>query len=417
MRLAACALAITFAALLSAQNVDVPRLQLEDIVAEAVRSSPEILAAQKKYEAFRQRPAQDRALPDPTVSFGWNANGNPLPGAGLGTDPTSNIGGMISQEVPYPGKLRLRGQIASKEADAEAQQFRAVELNVISRLKQAYYRLQHAYAMHAVLERNAETIRTLLRVTEARYSIGKAAQADVFRGQTQLTMIEARIIQIDRERHSREAEINSILNRRETELLAPPNEPHMMPLAFTYEELMAKTGVAPPALVRDQRMIERAQTALSLAKKDSYPDFAVNGGYYYMGSMPAMYMVRADMKLPIRFGKLHAEVSEKSQQLAEAKHSYEATARSLEYRIKDEYLAAETAHKLAELYEKTAIPQARLAVDSSLVSYQTGAIDFTAVLSNAIAAFDYEMNYHEQMQEFHLALARLEELTGVELTQ
>ncbi len=87
----------------------------------------------------------------------------------------------------------------------------------------------------------------------------------------------------------------------------------------------------------------------------------------------------------------------------------------MQYRIRDEYLGVETAQKLVELYSKVVMPQARLAVESSLASYQTGGTDFLPVFINELAAIDYEMNYHEQMREFHLALARLEEMTGVEL--
>ena len=61
------------------------------------------------------------------------------------------------------------------------------------------------------------------------------------------------------------------------------------------------------------------------------------------------------------------------------------------------------------------MPQARLTVESSLASYQTGGTDFLSVFTNELAVIDYEMNYHEQMREFHLAMARLEEMTGVEL--
>ncbi len=51
---------------------------------------------------WEQRPSQAGSLPDPTLSMGWNSNGNPLPGAGLGTDPTSNLGLSITQEI-QPG--------------------------------------------------------------------------------------------------------------------------------------------------------------------------------------------------------------------------------------------------------------------------------------------------------------------------
>src|ERR1700746_1586076 len=82
---------------------------LPSLVDEALRSNREILAAQKKYEAARQRPAQESSLPDPTVGLGYTSNGGPYPGAGLGRDVTSNIGVMVSQEFPFPGKRKLRG--------------------------------------------------------------------------------------------------------------------------------------------------------------------------------------------------------------------------------------------------------------------------------------------------------------------
>lgn len=414
MRSAAIWPALALAAGAFAQPAS-PRLKPDDLVAEALKHNPEILAAQKKYEAARQRPAQERALPDPMFSVGWNSSGNPLPGAGLGKEPVANVGAMASQELPYPGKLRLKANVAAREADAEAQAFRATQLAVIARAKLAYYRLQHAYAMTAVLERNCEALRNLLRATEARYSVGKAAQADVFRAQTQITLVETRLLQFDRDRRARESEINSLLNRPQRTYVAQPEDPHEGTLNFTLDQLLERARIAAPLLARDQKIIERAETALNLARKDYYPDFVVNGGYYNMGGMPSMYMFRADVKVPLHLGRIRAAVAERSQQVAESRHAYEAGARSLEYRLREDYLVAETAKKMMALYSRTVLPQAQLTVDSSLASYSTGASDFMSVLANQVAAFEYEMSYHEQMEEFHLALVRLEEISGVEL--
>jgi outer membrane protein TolC len=416
MRFAALCLALPAAAVAIAQTAE-KRLDIHELIAEATLRNPEILAAQKKYEAAAQRPAQERSLPDPMLSFGWNSNGNPLPGAGLGTWPTANIGVMASQELPYPGKLRLRGEIAGKEVQAEAEQYRATALGVISRLEQAYHRLHHAYVMQEILTRNKESLRSLLRATEARYSVGRTPQTDVFKVQTQLTLVETRLAQIERDKRARAAEINSLLNRRYDAGLARPAEMEMNAPAFTLDELLLKARDAAPTLGREQRMIERAGSALNLARKDRYPDFTINGGYFNMGSMPPMYMFRADMRLPVHGAKTRAEITERTYEVAEAQRSYEASARALEYRIRDDYAAAETALKLATLYSQTVLPQARLTVESSLAAYEAGQIDLAAVLSNQVAAFDYEMSYHEQMQEYHLALARLEEDTGVELNK
>src|SRR5476649_1793265 len=118
-----------------------PRVPLAEYVAEALARNPELVAAQKHHDAARQRPVQERSLPDPMISAGYNASGNPLPGAGLGTEPTANIGVMVTQDLPYPGKRSLRASIASRDADAVFQEIEAARLSVGARVKQAYYRL------------------------------------------------------------------------------------------------------------------------------------------------------------------------------------------------------------------------------------------------------------------------------------
>jgi outer membrane protein, heavy metal efflux system len=391
-------------------------VKLDDLVEEALRRNPEILAAQKKYEAARQRPAQERSLPDPMFSAGWNSSGNPLPFAGVGSEPVANVGVMASQELPGPGKLRLRGLVAAKEADAEAQQFRAVQLNVVARVKFAYFRLHHAWIMTDIYQRNLEMLRSLLRITEARYSVAKAPQADVFKAQTQMTVMETRLIQVQRDIKARSAELDSLTGRPGGGIYGLPEDPREAH-DFTLEQLLARAREEAPVLARDQKMIERAGTALNLARKNNLPDVTINGGYYYMGSMPPMYMIRADVKVPLRFGKTRAEVAERSYEVSEARHAYTSTAQSLEYRIRDDYATIESAQKLMDLYSKVVIPQAKLAIESSLAAYQTGTTDFLSVLMNQLAVFEYEMAYHEQMQEHHMALARLEEMTGVQLIQ
>lgn len=391
-------------------------LKLDDLLTQAIDRNPEILAAQKKVEAARQRPSQAGSLPDPTFSPTWNSNGNPLPGAGLGRDETSSIGFSITQEIPYPGKQRLRANVARKDAEVEFTQFEAVQLNVLARVKQAFFRLQHYYAARDLLENQRKTLQSLLSVTEIRYSSGHAAQQDVFKAQLQISLIAAKLALLDRERHLREAELNSLLNYPSNAPLPKPAEPHMSPIDETLPDLQTAARERSPFRMRDQKMAERAQVALNLARKDFYPDYAITGGYYNMGTLPAFYSFRADIKIPLYFrSKQRAAVTEQAANVAQALSTYQATGLSLDFRIADDYSIAETSQHLLSLYLDTILPQAKLAAESSVASYQTGGLDFLSVLNNQNAVLDYEMDYHEQMLNYHLALSRLEETTGVEL--
>jgi outer membrane protein, heavy metal efflux system len=404
-------------ALSSTAQIPDARVSLRELMSEALRNNPEVVAAQKRYEAARQRPTQESSLPDPTISFGYTSVGNPLPGAGLGTQVLSNIGLMVSQEVPYPGKLKLRGEMASKEAEAAFQEYEGVQLGVISALKQAYYRLQYTYAATGLLTRNRELLNQLLKVTEARYSVGKAAQQDVFKAQTEISIVETRLVKLEQERLSREAEIDSVLNRIPGTPIRRPEDVKPAELTVMLEDLYAAAQQNSPILRRDQNMIERSQLAVDSARKQYYPDVTLSGGYFNQGSMPPMYQFQAGVKVPLYFWrKQRAGVNEQVSTLAEARRTYEATDQSVHYRIKEDYTMAQASAKLMKLYMQTVVPQGNLALESSLSTYETGSVDFLSVLTNFTTVLDYEMNYYDEALNYELALSHLEEMTGQRLT-
>ncbi|MGC4055747.1 MAG: TolC family protein [Paludibaculum sp.] len=390
-----------------------PPGSLKALLAEALNNNPEILASQKRYEAARQRPSQVSSLPDPMFSPGFASNGRPWPGAGLGKEPTSNIGFMVSQEVPWPGKRKLQGDMAVKEYEAEFQNYTQAQLSVVSRIKQAYYRRAYAFEVVEVLDRNIELLQRLLKITEARYAVGKAAQQDIFKAQTQISILATKRIQLEREKRAREAEIVSLLNRAPGSSLGKPDALQPQEMKVGLEELYEAAKQNSPMLLKDEKMIQRAELAVNMARKEYYPDYTIKAGYFNMGSMPPMYQLSADFKIPLYFfRKQRPAVTEQSQTLAASRRDYEASNQLLHFRIKDDQLMAETSNQLIKLYSQTVIPQSSLALESSLSSYETGSVDFLTVLMNYVTVVEYEMNYYEELQNYYLAVSRLEEMTG-----
>ena len=389
---------------------------LSQLVDEALRNNREILAAQKKYEAARQRPTEASSLPDPTVSLGYTSNGGPWPVAGIGTAATSNAGIAVSQELPFPGKLKLRGEIAAKEADAEFEQYRAVRLSVVSRLKQAYHELHHSNVSIVFVHRYQEVLQNILRISEARYSVGRAAQQDIFKTQTQFSIFQTELLRYQQEQAAREIEINALLNRPRGAPIEVPMEMAPGEIPATLDEMLARARTRSPMIGREQKMVERNELAANLARKDYYPDYTVSGGYFNQGGMPPMWQFRVDFKLPAYFWrKQRAAVNQQEFAATEARHDYEAADVSVQSLIREQYSIAETARKLANLYEKSVIPEAQLALESSQASYETGTLDFLSLFSNFMNVVDNELMYHEEVMQFHVALARLEEMTGTEV--
>jgi outer membrane protein TolC len=323
---------------------------------------------------------------------------------------------MVSQGIPYPGKRRLRGDIAAKEADAEFQQYLATQLAVRSRITQAFHRLHHAYAVLGILSAGKDLLSQVIRVSEARYSTGKAAQQDVLKVQTQLSILEARIAEQQQARNTNEAEINSLLNRQPGTALGVPEESDAVPISLTVEEILSKAAEVSPELRRAQEMIQRNELAVNLARKDFHPDYTVSAGYFYMGGMPAMYQFQVDIPIHLHTGqKQRPALEEQVHRLSESRQDYEAAEQDLQFRVREAYFAAQTAYRLMNLYADTILPQSSLTIESSLPSYETGATDFLSVLTNVMTKIDSEERYHEQTMMYELARARLEELTAVAL--
>ncbi len=391
-------------------------LSLDELLTEALNSNQEILAAQKRYEAARQRPNQESSLRDPMFSPGYASNGAPWPGARLGIEPTSNIGFMISQEIPGPGKRRLRGEIAAKDADAEFQQYEAVRLSVISRVKQAFHRLHHTSTALDLLSRGKDLLTRFLRISELRYSTGKAMQADIFRAQTQLSLLQTKILRMQQDQRSAQAELNSLLNRRPGSPLGIASRGPVQPLTATVEEILEIALARSPAIRRDEQMIQKNELSVNLARKQLRPDYTIAAGYFNMGRMPYMFQFRVDIPLPIYSGRKQIPaISEQAFRLSESRRNFEAARQDLQFRIRDAYAQQETSFQLLTLYQDTILPQAQLTADSSLASYQTGGADFLSVLTNLSSTIDYEERYHEEMLSYWVAVIKLEELSGSQL--
>lgn len=392
-----------------------PTLELNDVLDVVLASHPEIALAEARYRAARERPAQEHALPDPMISAGYASAGAPYPGAGLGEMPTARLGVMVSQALPYPGKRDRRAEVARREADAGAQQVDAARLALVARSKQAYFRLAAVHQLDDVLQANGELLATLVQVSESRYSVGQAAQQDVLRAQTQVSLIALQRERLALERRTREGELNALMNRAPDAPVDRPSDLAPLALDLSLSDLVARASASSPALRRDQLLASRSAAAIEVAQRDFKPDFAVSGGYSYMGGLPDMFEFRFDVVVPLQRARRRAAVAERELTLDADRRAAEATRLALQDRVQADYHAVTTAGRLATLYRDGVLPQARLALESSLASYRTGSVEFLSVLANVGSVLEYESSYVEQLAEQYVAASRLEEVTTATL--
>jgi outer membrane protein TolC len=379
--------------------------------------NPEIQAARHAVEAKRARIPQAGAWPDPTLSLSYAGNALP-PFTVMRADPSSVRQLMAEQTIPYPGKTHLRTEIAAREADAETLAYEAVGRRVAGEAKQAYFDLAYVDQGLAIFERRQELLERIEQVTEIRYSVGKAAQQDILRAQLEISRLAARRTLLDQQRRTLEAQINSLRNVSIDSLLGETTEVRPSAFAYTQDELQAAAQANYPVLKQRRTVVDQNRLSIDLARKDVRPDFTVGYSYMQRDGLPDMYGITLSTSLPLfRHRKQDMAIAEAAANLESARQMEASELTLLRYQVKQDFLEVQASEQLLKLYSQGILKQSSLTFESSISSYETGGVDFLNVLSNFLAVIDSELDQHEQVRNHEKALARLEEVTGLNLLQ
>ncbi len=391
-------------------------VRLDDLVREAVAKNPAIQSAQRKVEALRHRIPQAKSLADPKLTIGWM--GDPAPFDVQEGDPSSYRGVSAMQELPFPGKLKLRGQIADREAEAAWWGYESTRRRVVAEVKTAFYEYFFYEKAIAITQKNRDLLQKLTKIAEARYQVGKGIQQDVLRAQVELSTLLHRLTVVEQQNRTARARLNTLLLRDPEAPLGPPAAPGKAELGQSLDALYQLARANDTELQRDQRLIERDQYAVNLVRKDYYPDFSVGYMYQQRPWMPDMHGFAVTVNIPVFYKTKQREaVRERTEDLAATRLSQRDRETTLFFEVKQQYLAAQASAELVKLYSDAVVPQASLALESSMAAYQVGTVDFLTLLNNFITVLDYETSYYRELSNYQIALARLEPLVGVELIQ
>ena len=408
------AIALLLAARLSAAEPPTP---LADLLSEAAQNDPDIRAARAAWQAAAQVPSQVSTPPDPQVTVQNFAVGSPRPFAGFSNSDFAYIGFGVSQDLPYPGKLKLKGEAAQQDAVISRDKFESVRRGIVEQIKEAYFQIAYAQQILEVLERNGKLLEELERITDARYRVGQGTQQDVLKTQLESTKLLREITDQHGLMNTQQALLRKLLNR-------PQDSPDITaeplvetPMRYSADELMAKVRETNPSVSGQEETVKRQSLAVEMARKDRYPDFNMQYMWQHTASQfRDYYMLSFTARIPIyRRRKLNAEMAQSVEELNRSRREYESQVQSAFFDIRNQFIAAETASQMLKIYREGLIPQALAAYQAGLASYQTGRLDFESLLSAFMDVLNFDSEYWKTLMDHETALARIEQVAGMPL--
>jgi cobalt-zinc-cadmium efflux system outer membrane protein len=391
---------------------------LSELLEEAEKNNPQIEAARQGWQAANQVRTQVSTLPDPQFNMQHVSVGSPRPFAGYTNSEFAYLGLGVSQDIPYPGKLRLKGEIAKRDADVSLQQIESVRRAVLAELKAGYFQLAYLSKTLTILEQDGELLKQVEQAADARYRSGMGIQQDVLQAQLQKTKLLREIAMHHLQVGKLEAHLKQLLNRSQESPDIEAADLTETPLAQNYDDLLAAAQAQNPELAGAQKMIEKQSLQVDLARKDFYPDFNVQ--YMWQRTDPtqfrAYYMFSVGVRVPIYPGrKQRPELAQAEAEQLRARSELQAQSQQVASELRSQYVIAQQTSELLKIHREGLSPQARSEFQAGLAAYQSNKQEFQALLTAFLDVLHLDEDYWQNVAEYETAIARLEQLTGLSL--
>lgn len=406
---------VTFAQEPASSHTGTPT-PLSELLAEAEKHNPQIEAARHGWEAAKQVPTQVSTLPDPQFNLQHVSVGSPRPFAGYTNSDFAYLGFGVSQDIPYPGKLRLKGEIAKRDADVSQQQIESVRRSVLAELKAGYFQLAYLSKTLVILEQDGELLKQVQQAADARYRSGMGTQQDLLQAQLQQTKLLREIAMHHLETGKIEAQLKQLLNRPQDSPDIEPTDLVETPLAQTYAELLAAAEVQNPEIASAKKTIDKQSLQVDLAHKDFYPDFNVQ--YMWQRTDPtqfrAYYMLSVGVRVPIyRSRKQRPELAQAEAEKLRAGSELQMQSQQVAAELRTQYVLAQQTSELLKINREGLSLQSRSEFQAALATYQSNKQDFQALLTAFLDVLRLDEEYWQNVAEYETAIARLEQITGL----
>lgn len=389
----------------------VAELTAQAVVADVLARNPSLAQMTAAWQAASARYPQVRSLEDPMF-------GTMLAPASFGSNAVeTGYRVEVSQKIPFPGKLRLRGQGALAEADAAQSDVEDMRIQLIEAAKLAFYEY---FLVQRAIAVNQEALRLLgefKQSAEARYKTGLVPRQDVLQADVEIGRQQERAVTLERMRRVAVARINTLRSVAPDEPLAPPPQIlKVRPGIPAAASLRSRALAQRPDLKALQGRITVEENALKLALREYYPDVEATAAYdTIMGNGPMRDLapqVGLRMNIPVRLARRNGAVAEAHAKIAQKQAELTSRVNQVQFQVQEAYEQLVESRRILELYEQSILPAAQENVKAAQAAYITGKTPFLSLIEAQRSLVSLKDRDYEAMADCFRRLATLERALG-----
>ncbi len=391
---------------------DQQSLSLDEAVEIAVTAEdPAYARFDARASAQEDRAVSDSQLPDPMLR---TALANfPTDTFEYGQEPMTQIQVGLRQEIPRGSTLRLNREKRQGEADIERMRREATVRNVELAVRLAWFDKFFASNAQDVVNESRNAVSDLIDALIASYAQGKLTSQDVLRAELELSLLDDKIEELQRQQANAEAELARYIGADASRPL--PDQLPGLSTPGTVNEIEARLVRHPVVRVSDA-MIDVEETDVELAKQAYKPAWAIEGGYGARGADRAdLASVGVSLTIPLFTGKRQdraLSAARKDRSAAELDRA--TTLLDLRRDLIRSYADWTQLERRVNLYDDAVVKRAGETADASVAAYGGGRADFPELIRSQLAELEAELKRLELKVAQAKAWARLKFLAGDE---
>lgn len=401
-----------------ANNVLLPeKPTAQNYVEAALAHNPAIVAAGQRVLRLHERIAQVTSLDDPMIAI--------APFGEMAETAAGQVGVMtsLSQRLPYPGKLAVRGRIAQQEVAIAEQDVDRIRLGVIADTRRAYWNLYYAVRAIEVTQRNRDLLDRVREVVAAKLRTGSTTQESALRISVELNNLENELITLRQNRTTAVAMLNSLIDQPVETSLPDPEPMELSRMDLQLEALLTQAEASNPEIHSVRERIGQFREQREQARLGRYPDVTVGVTYNIVDdhglSMAAngkdQWWFSFGANLPIWTGRLDAAEREATRGLIETAAVLGNERNRIAFRVQDALSRVETQQRQAVLLRDVIVPQAAQTVEASLSGYRAGSVGFLNLIDNWRRLLNFQLMYESSLASLERSVAELEQVVGGEV--
>jgi outer membrane protein TolC len=407
-----CAVAFAASRMMFAQHSAPVPTPLATLLAEADTNNSQVASADDAWKASMHVAQQVTARADPQFTIQLFSVGSPKPLAGFSNSEFAYLSLGASQELPYPGKLKLRGAVANREMETQKAGVGVVRSSVAEQVKLLYLQIAYSTSAIAYLDRIDSLLRSVIQDALSQYALGKGSQSAVIKAQMERTQVLRQDTMHNQELWQAQARLKQLVHRTQDSTDIYPEPLTATPFAINLEELQSQLRARNPTLLLDADAVEKQKAQLASAKSENKPDFNVGYDFQLTGEgYRNRYLFSANLRLPNR-GRVAGQIAQASEQATRAEHEMDSDVQEKLAELQEQYVAVTSTAELLNEYKEGLIPQAEAVFHSEQSAYQSDKQELAPVLSSLLDIMTLESEYQQALLDHEAALVRIETLTG-----